>query len=145
MSCPPPPVITLAGSRLPLENSVQKQGDTPSFAIKFRGTGLTGASLRFTAKTCVDDPDSVAEIKKTSASSGGIVIDTTNSTDGLLLATMSWLSTDTSTIDIPPDTQGRPGKIRLSYDLQLVVGSKVETIEGSSEFWVQGEVTKTNS
>lgn len=148
MSCDRKHAITVSGGREPLMGSTQNRGDTPTFAIKVRYNGLTGASLRFTAKTCVDDPDSMAEIKKTSGTGGGIVIDTTNSTENLLLASMKWAVTDTSTIDIPP-SGGMPGRIRLNYDLQVVTsGGDVITVEGAQDdahFWLVGDVTLTNT
>jgi hypothetical protein len=128
---------------------MQTRGDTPSFSIKIRGTSLTGATLRFTAKTCVDDPDSIAEIKKTSATSGGIVVDSVNSTADLLLATMKWSKIDTETIDIVPTPDGKPGKVRLNYDLQMVTSTgDILTVEGAKEdahFWLVGDITLTNS
>lgn len=149
MSCNRKSAITLAGSREPLNGSMQTRGDTPSFSIKIRGTSLTGASLRFTAKTCVDDPDSIAEIKKTSGTGGGIVIDADNSTADLLLATMKWSKLDTQTIDIVPTPDGKPGKVKLNYDLQMVTsGGDVLTVEGPKEdahFWLLGDITLTNS
>lgn len=149
MSCDRKHAITLAGSREPLSGSMQTRGDTPVFAIKVRYSGLTGATVRFTAKTCVDDPDSMAEIKKTSGTGGGIVIDTVNSTADLLLATMTWAINDTATIDIPPSPDRKAGKIRLNYDLQVVTSTGVViTIEGAKEdahFWLVGDVTLTNT
>lgn len=139
----PRPIITIAGSNHPLIGAHLMRGDTHRLNIRFRAvSGLASATLKFTAKSVVDNPDADAEISK--ASPAGIVVDSTASTDSLLVAQIVLAPTDTSTIPIP--AEAAPAKLKLYFDLQLTLSSSdVRTIVGpvnDAHFFLVSDVTQ---
>lgn len=95
------------------------RGDDHTFAIVVTNpdgtpTNITGAALRWTAKTNITDTDAQAVLVKTVGS--GVTIDTP-------------LSGLASLIFVPADTLGFISEQQLWYDLQLTLGGKTETID----------------
>lgn len=103
------------------------RGDDHTFAIAVTNpdgtaTDITGATLRWTAKTNLGDTDAQAVMVKTSLTppGSGITIDTP--TSGLA-----------SLIFVPSDTLAFLKETQLFYDLQITSGGKTETIDSG---WV---------
>ena len=139
----PRPIITIAGANKPLVGANLMRGDTHRLNIRYRAvSGLTDATLKFTAKSVIDNPDADAEVAKSSPA--GIVVDTTGSTDSLLIAQIVLQPADTNTIPIPADIA--PAKLKLYFDLQLTLtGGDVRTIVGpvhDAHFFLVSDVTQ---
>ena len=139
----PRPIVTISGTNQPLIGSHLMRGDTHRLNIRYRAaSGLTSATLKFTAKSAIDTPDGDAEISK--ASPAGIVVDSTASTDNLLVAQIVLQPADTNTIPIPAEFA--PAKLKLYFDLQLNLSSgDVRTIVGpvnDAHFYLVSDVTQ---
>ena len=138
----PRPIITIAGANKPLVGANLMRGDTHRLNIRSRAvSGLTDATLKCT-KSVIDNPDADAEVAKSSPA--GIVVDTTGSTDSLLIAQIVLQPADTNTIPIPADIA--PAKLKLYFDLQLTrTGGDVRTIVGpvhDAHFFLVSDVTQ---
>jgi Fe-S cluster assembly iron-binding protein IscA len=85
-----------------LNNATIERQQTVEIRIRVQHGGLTGATLRFVAKTATtvnDEDDSRALINKTSAALGGIVIDP-SSTNAILIARMKITGIETNLLPI---------------------------------------------
>lgn len=142
--------FTIAGTSKKVNGSDRTRGDTtPIYSLVIYGTGLDDASLKMTLKSDIAIDDTGAEVAKSSATGGGIVISEA-STDTKLMAQISFAKSDTEGVYFPPSTPNSPfPKLKLWYDVQLVkANGEVTTIEGtkdSAHIWLLPDVTQTNS
>lgn len=142
--------FVLSGTSKPVNKSDRTRGDTfPYYSLTLYGTGLTGASLKMTLKSDIGLGDDGAEIVRTSAISGGIVI-SASSTDTKLMAQISFTKENTEGLVFPlPNSSDPFSKLKLWYDVQLVrADGSVLTVEGTKDgahIWLLPDVTQTNT
>lgn len=131
-------------TKKPIASSTQVQGDDWMWWLQISDTELAGASLIFTAKVCIEDPDP-GDIQLSSSVSTEIEI-LGSSTATRLYAIVRVPSELTENINIPPDV----ASINLVFDVQLmragtpVTAPKKETFfrHNNSKFTVIKDVTK---
>lgn len=134
-------------TKRPIANSTQVQGDDWVWLLRITDTELTGASLIFTAKSCIEDPDP-GEIQLSSSVTTEIEI-LTGATANRMDAIIRVPSTLTENINIPMEM----ASINLLFDVQLmragtpVRAPKRETFfrHNNSKFTVIKDVTKATA
>ena len=131
-------------TKKPIAGSTQVQGDDWVWLFRITDTELTGASLIFTAKSCIEDPDP-GEIQLSSSVATEIQI-FTGATASRMDAVIRVPSVLTENINIPLEM----ASIALLFDVQLmrsgtpVMAPKRETFfrHSNSKFVVIKDVTK---
>lgn len=123
MACRGRASLTRYTDRAEVNGYTEIWGDEWIWFLRINDTELTGASVKFTAKTNLEDPDAVAELALTSAASGGITVEPT-STATRLDAKILIPKTLTEAI-ILPDVCTDGMKTALYFDVQIVRSTPV--------------------